>query len=59
MRDYNELFIEIQPLSSTNRLSSTNWEETSSVFSAEYEEILESLAGDSNELNYYLNHNAG
>ena len=59
MRDYKELFLEIAPLPDDNRLSSHNWEETESVFSAEYENILAELNNDEQELSYYLSYLAG
>ena len=56
MRDYNKLFLEISPLSSDNRLSSHNWEESdiSNVFSDDYEDVLSSYAIDDSELSYKL-----
>ena len=56
MRDYNKLFLEISPLSSDNRLSSHNWEESdiSNVFSDDYEDVLSNYAIDDTELSYKL-----
>jgi len=59
MRDYKALFLEIPSLSDDNRLSSHNWDETESVFSAEYENILTELNNDQQELSYYLSYSAG
>jgi len=59
MRDYKKLFLEITPLPDDNRLSSHNWEEVDSDFSAEHENMLAELSGDQQELNYYLSYNAG